>query len=61
VTVWRCRDEEALALLEPGDAWRAASYATAQDVADAVLYLASEEARFVTGSVISLSGHPHVQ
>lgn len=51
--------DDAVAYLERGEVWREASYATAQDVADAVLYLASEEARFVTGSVISLSGHPY--
>ena len=38
-----------------GEAWQARERATPQDIADAVLYLCREEARFVTGSHVAFS------
>ena len=38
-----------------GEAWQARSSATPQDIAEAVLFLCSEEARFITGSHINFA------
>jgi len=50
--------EEALALLEEGEPWRGRRAPTPQDVAAAVLFLVSEAARFVTGTVLFIPGAP---
>jgi len=49
---------EALAAARDGSDWQARGWAKPQDVAEAVVYLCSEAARFVTGSVIALANNP---
>jgi len=51
---------EALAAVRDGADWQARGWAKPQDVAEAVVYLCSEAARFVTGSVIALANNPFV-
>ncbi|MBM3134997.1 MAG: SDR family oxidoreductase [Chloroflexi bacterium] len=51
---------EALAAVRDGSDWQARGWAKPQDVAEAVVYLCSEAARFVTGSVIALANNPFV-
>jgi NAD(P)-dependent dehydrogenase (short-subunit alcohol dehydrogenase family) len=47
--------EQALSFSDHSDKWKSRKNATPQDIADAVLFLCSEEARFVTGSHITFS------
>jgi 3-oxoacyl-[acyl-carrier protein] reductase len=47
--------EQALSYLAHGDDWQARTRATPQDIAEAVLFLCSEAARFITGSHIAFS------
>lgn len=49
-------DEEARQLAEQAQAWTRRSRSTTQDVAEAVLWLCGEPARFVTGSLIRVYG-----
>jgi 3-oxoacyl-[acyl-carrier protein] reductase len=46
------------ALVKKGSAWTQRKRSTTQDVADAVAWLVSQEARFVTGSTIRVYGPP---
>lgn len=47
--------EQALSCLSHGADWQTRSQATPQDIAETVLFLCSEQARFVTGSHIAFS------
>jgi 3-oxoacyl-[acyl-carrier protein] reductase len=50
--------DEAIAAVRDGKAWQRRKWAKPHDVAELVLYLASERARFVTGSIIALANNP---
>lgn len=48
--------DESSALVAKDDAWTGRTRSTTQDVAEAVLWLCRDEARFVTGSVVRVYG-----